>query len=915
MANRFSSNYFSILNKNGKEIIYRTNDASINVLAFKIINASTQLMELKGNGDTGDGSFFRFDFESMLPEETVKNMTIDLPDSWQKEYTPGENNLPGTWTLRPTTDLKIYPSEDVKFTISNFTCPSTQPGNFEIMAGNVPGYSDTRFPITRHLSVENPVDPSKKTLPLQFGYINPVHPIKGQLQDLVAANDDRTFGESPVDICITYNPQAQIENGFTYFLTNTSKDPLVPPVATNQIEADNPPVVYISFLFGEAEYDVTTQDLADNNIGINVKASVTQWVVMKHKPASAYWMIDPQSSIILDGHETVYFPISKIITPLNVTPNTISILYIQINNVPGYNDAVYTLPLVKKKAIASIPSLKVDPDRIKFGENVKIEWITSLAWRVTLKYNDRDGKTTELDSEKGEIRLNESSFSPTLAPTAENTKFTLSAYDDSASPVQSSFDIHVEQPPVVIESFTADPMLVDVSKPATTTFSWQISNAQKADLETPDGKVVLNPVNGKCQYDLQNTSLFTLTAFGYGSQFNHPVHETLRIYAYKPGPTLDIPFNGENAMQTFPAIVMNNPKARLYVSDPAKTKILCYDVTNNNQIAQYDGTVISLSQDGTKLFVFSPINTAFGISIIDVASNAAWQLPGFGPVYQMIATPDLTKLYCASTHNLNTVTWLKVNAGANTMEMGGSLTVGVSPRAMAFNSDSSKLYVANYDSHNVSVIDVATNTVIKTIDITITEPHYFAYHKEANKLYVACEGSDIIVVIDTASDAVITQIKVGNRPSTALISPKGDLVFVANYGANTVSVIETASDQVTSTLTVGQAPIAMALNSDGNVFFVGNYCSKSLSVVDINRRVVLPQALDTGSENGNPFGLAVYTEGNDYSRIYVAKENFELRTTCTDAKPNTSINVSVYSVQKPGRSLEFTKENAARIKP
>ena len=295
MANRFSSNYFSILNKNGKEIIYRTNDASINVLAFKIINASTQLMELKGNGDTGDGSFFRFDFESMLPEETVKNMTIDLPDSWQKEYTPGENNLPGTWTLRPTTDLKIYPSEDVKFTISNFTCPSTQPGNFEIMAGNVPGYSDTRFPITRHLSVENPVDPSKKTLPLQFGYINPVHPIKGQLQDLVAANDDRTFGESPVDIYITYNPQAQIENGFTYFLTNTSKDPLVPPVATNQIEADNPPVVYISFLFGEAEYDVTTQDLADNNIGINVKASVTQWVVMKHKPASVYWMIDPQS--------------------------------------------------------------------------------------------------------------------------------------------------------------------------------------------------------------------------------------------------------------------------------------------------------------------------------------------------------------------------------------------------------------------------------------------------------------------------------------------------------------------------------------------------------------------------------------------------------------------------------------------
>ncbi len=919
MAKRFTGDYFSILNKDGNAVIYRTDHPELNVLTFTIVNASDSDMVLKGGSLAGavphplqlprlraagrpgqavaaaTGSYFRFDFESMLSPEVVKNMQVEAPENWDKLFTGGAGSKPSTWTVGPKTDVTLKPKETVTIVLTNITCATTNPGNFEIMCANVPDYTDTRFPITKHLAVQNPVDPGKKDLPLDHNFINPVHPIQGQTKLGAAFAGGAVPKEAVVPIYITYQPKALIENGFTYFLTNYSKDPLV-PASGGQVDADNPPVLYISFLFGEEDYDVTTQELADNNLSIGVTANPSKWLPMQHTQGTAYWQFNPQSPFILAANETVYFPISKIITALNVDPDKISTMYIQFNNVPGYNDANYTLSLHKKKAVANIDLLKVSPDRIRYGENVSLQWTTELAWRVKLKFEDRDGKTIEFDSEQGQIRLNENNFSPQPPPSAEYTKFVLSAYDASATPVQRSIDIRVDQPEPVIEFFKADPMLADVSKPAAVTLSWKVTNAQKVELELPEGRKDVDRNAGSYSYNLQNTTSFTLYAYGYGTEHGHPVSVRVRVYAYKPGAPLALPFSGD-AMQNWPSVLLNADKGRLYVSDAGNISFYCFDAGSGAQKDTYPGMAMALSTDGSKLFVYNTDPAKFGVSIIDTDTTQRSAPVGFGPVYQMIATPNRTKLYCAATHGVNTVT--RLNISGNSLSAPQPITVGTSPRAMVFNNAGSKLYVANYDSSSVSVIDVATDKVLNTIDIGITEPHSFAYYKDKEKLYVACEGSNFVAVIDTDKDKLLGTIEVGNRPATALISPRGDYLYVANFGANTVSVIETETDKVKTTLTVGNGPICLALNGDENVFFVGNYCSRTLSVVDINKNVVLPQALPTGDNGGNPFGLAVYAEKNSYSKVFLAKEAFKPRIDC--ATPNNTLEVTVYSIQDPGR--------------
>lgn len=903
MANILTSDDFSILNKDNKPVVYITDDPSINRMTFKIINATTDVLKLSGGIPVKQGkggSSFNFNFESILTPKVVEDLIITVPVGWAFAFFPGDATTPASWSVAPVNDVVLNINETVSIIIENIICDTTHPGNFEIMYSNIIDYPDSMFPITKHLAVQKPINPDKKTLPIDTGFTNIIHPINGQTALIFHLGVYSPNVDVPVPIYITYDPQALIENGFTYFWKNTSKDPLV-SAAKN--ENDDSPIVYISFLFGESNDDITSQELGDNNITVDVSAESTNWSTIAHTAGTSYWEILPKSPEIMAGCETVIFPIKKIITLLNTPGNTITTMYIQCNNFPEYNDTNFVLELQKLVAKASADSLTVDRVNINFGESVALNWVTSLAKRVTLSYSDRDGKTIFLDSQQGQIGLNATNFiinNP--PPSAEHTIFSLFAYDNSPDYSMKQAIVTVYEPLATIQNFQANPQLVNVlSNPAQTTLTWFTQNADKILLSDPENSF---DVTGKTSYlisPLRTTIPYTLSAFAYGDQHPAPTTSIVTIYAYKAEKGIAMPMNGEG-MQTLPSILMNNNYGRVYAINSSQSLICDINVNTGVIEKTYPGNVFAVSDDGSKLFVFSGGPNPFGVSIIDVKSGATGGPVGFGPVYAMIVSPDLTRLYCASTHNVSTVTLLMIDKSANTLSLSATINVGMSPRAMVFNADASKLYVANYDSKSISVIKVADNSTT-VINLNTSEPLKFAMVNQLGKLYLACEGENYVVVINTTNDTVETPyITVGNRPVDVLASPNGQFIYVANFGSNTISVINTATDTVFSTLTVGAAPSCLALNSDGTVFFVGNYCDKTLSIVDINQNLVLPQTLPTGDSAGNPFDLAVYTENSDYTRVYIAKESFTPRISCVNPNPNSSLDIAVYSIQEPGRS-------------
>jgi YVTN family beta-propeller protein len=77
--------------------------------------------------------------------------------------------------------------------------------------------------------------------------------------------------------------------------------------------------------------------------------------------------------------------------------------------------------------------------------------------------------------------------------------------------------------------------------------------------------------------------------------------------------------------------------------------------------------------------------------------------------------------------------------------------------------DGSRVYVSNGRDGSVSVIDIATNTIVATIPVG-QRPWNMALTPDGERLYVANGRSNSVTAIDTRSNAPVAQIAVGERP-------------------------------------------------------------------------------------------------------------------------------------------------------
>ena len=117
-----------------------------------------------------------------------------------------------------------------------------------------------------------------------------------------------------------------------------------------------------------------------------------------------------------------------------------------------------------------------------------------------------------------------------------------------------------------------------------------------------------------------------------------------------------------------------------------------------------------------------------------------------------------------------------------------TITVGSHPLALVWNSQNNKVYCANSNSSNVTVIDCQTNSVITTITVG-TNSYALVWNSQNNKIYCANEGSSNVTVIDGQTNSVITTIPVGIEPRAFCWNSLQNRVYVANYASATVSVI------------------------------------------------------------------------------------------------------------------------------
>jgi YVTN family beta-propeller protein len=169
---------------------------------------------------------------------------------------------------------------------------------------------------------------------------------------------------------------------------------------------------------------------------------------------------------------------------------------------------------------------------------------------------------------------------------------------------------------------------------------------------------------------------------------------------------------------------------------------------------------------------------------------------------------------------------VSIAAGAQTLI--NSVVVGSDPVAVAVNGATNKIFVANLESNNLTVIDGATyhtNTVT-----TGAAPNSVAVNPATNKIYVANSNADNVTVIDGNTYGT-ARVNVGIYPVAVAVNAVTNKIYVANEYSNNVTVIDGANNQ-TSTIGVSSSPVALAINPVSNKIYVANNGSNSVSIID-----------------------------------------------------------------------------------
>ncbi|MBI3573873.1 YncE family protein [Candidatus Kaiserbacteria bacterium] len=176
------------------------------------------------------------------------------------------------------------------------------------------------------------------------------------------------------------------------------------------------------------------------------------------------------------------------------------------------------------------------------------------------------------------------------------------------------------------------------------------------------------------------------------------------------------------------------------------------------------------------------------------------------------------------------------------------------PRGMAITSNDGKVYVANFGSGTVSVIDTATNSITSTITggsapVSISISESLAYVANYN-------GGNLgtVSVINTRKNQIISTIQVGKGPMPIANSVEFDSVYVGNSGSNSITAINQTNNTVVTTIPSIQDPSALAFDGKGRYLFAVNFDAVgTITKID----VLTNQVVGTMSTHQYPGGIAV----------------------------------------------------------
>jgi YVTN family beta-propeller protein len=230
-------------------------------------------------------------------------------------------------------------------------------------------------------------------------------------------------------------------------------------------------------------------------------------------------------------------------------------------------------------------------------------------------------------------------------------------------------------------------------------------------------------------------------------------------------------------------------------------------------------------------------------------------------------------------------------------------------------SASGVAYVTSQDA-GVSVIDLATMEVVKSIDVKAAGPRGIGITDDGKKLIVATRENESISVIDTTTGEVLQQIHVGKNPEFVRVS--GNFVYISSEPSAKggpppkpgskeaeeeddddeekipakIAVVDLTIGKKVREITGGPETEGIEFSADGSKLVITNEADNTVTVHDIKTGELL-KTVQTHEYGDRPRGIKVSPDGNTYlatleygNKFMVLDKDFNvLRTVPTGDTP------------------------------
>lgn len=250
--------------------------------------------------------------------------------------------------------------------------------------------------------------------------------------------------------------------------------------------------------------------------------------------------------------------------------------------------------------------------------------------------------------------------------------------------------------------------------------------------------------------------------------------------------------------------------------------------------------------------VYVPNEQDYTISVIDPATMSVIATLPAGVLPEHVGPDwDLTRLY-VSNYFSTELTVLDPRSGTLLSPITAPLAYN-----LYFTPDGSKAVVMAEEYSRMDFYDRRTWQLLSQVPIPFAGIDHADFSAGGRYLLASTEYAGVLVKVDTVNMEIIGSLWVGGSPVDVKLSPDGSVFYVANQFRHGVSIIDPVAMREIGFLPTGRGAHGMAVSRDTRWLFVTNRLAGTIAVIDFATRAIIA----TWWIGGSPDMLQVSPDG------------------------------------------------------